>query len=146
MSVVNSFSVVYMDEKRPASLLIEGLTDLSGMIFLPIVLLSAIAMGYIFTQPRKSKSNLEVEEAGGDEFVWDDDIVADGQNNLMTTMYGKMSAKALTLCALYTAQGIPSRTSPISSIPAFWACTSSPKPGTSTTTVVSVRKLITNTV
>ena len=108
MSVVNSFSVVYMDEKRPASLLIEGLTDLSGMIFLPIVLLSAIAMGYIFTQPRKSKSNLEVEEAGGDEFVWDDDIVADGQNNLMTTMYGKMSAKALTLCALYTAQGIPS--------------------------------------
>ena len=108
MSVVNSFSVVYMDEKRPASLLIEGLTDLSGMIFLPIVLLSAIAMGYIFTQPRKSKSNLEVEEAGGDEFVWDDDIGADGQNNLMTTMYGKMSAKALTLCALYTAQGIPS--------------------------------------
>ncbi len=108
MSAVNSFSVVYMDDNRPASLLIEGLTDLGGMIFLPVILLAAVAMGYIFTQPRKSKSNLEVEESGGDEFVWDDDVAIDGQNNLMTTMFGKMSAKALTLCALYTAQGIPS--------------------------------------
>ena len=108
MSVINSFSVVYMDDNRPASLLIEGLTDLGGMIFLPVILLAAVAMGYIFTQPRRSKSNLEVEESGGDEFVWDDDVAIDGQNNLMTTMYGKMSAKALTLCALYTAQGIPS--------------------------------------
>ena len=108
MSAVNSFSVVYLDETRPASLLVEGLTDLGGMIFLPIVLLAAVAMGYIFTQPRRSKSNLEVEESGGDEFVWDDDIVAAGQSNLMTTMFGGMSAKALTLCALYTAQGIPS--------------------------------------
>ena len=108
MSAVNSFSVVYLDETRPASLLIEGLTDLGGMIFLPIVLLAAVAMGYIFTQPRRSKSNLEVEESGGDEFVWDDDIVVAGQSNLMTTMFGGMSAKALTLCALYTAQGIPS--------------------------------------
>ena len=108
MSAVNSFSVVYLDETRPASLLIEGLTDLGGTIFLPIVLLAAIAMGYIFTQPRRSKSNLEVEESGGDEFVWDDDIDVTGQTNLMTTMFGGMSAKALTLCALYTAQGIPS--------------------------------------
>ena len=95
MSVINSFSVVYMDDNRPASLLIEGLTDLGGMIFLPVILLAAVAMGYIFTQPRRSKSNLEVEESGGDEFVWDDDVAIDGQNNLMTTMYGKMSAKRL---------------------------------------------------
>ena len=108
MSAVNSFSVVYMDEKRPASLLIEGLTDLSGIIFLPVVLLAAVAMGYIFTQPRRSKSNLEVEESGGDEFVWDDDIAVEGQANLMTTMFAGMSVKAWTLCALYTAQGIPS--------------------------------------
>jgi subtilisin family serine protease/MFS family permease len=108
MSAVNSFSVVYMDEKRPASLLIEGLTDLGGMIFLPVILLAAIAMGYIFTQPRRSESNLEVEESGGDDFVWDDDVVTANQNNLMTTMFGPFTAKALTLCALYTAQGIPS--------------------------------------
>ena len=108
MSAVNSFSVVYMDEKRPASLLIEGLTDLGGMIFLPIIILAAIAMGYIFTQPRRSESNLEVEESGSDDFVWDDDVVTANQNNLMTTMFGPFTAKALTLCALYTAQGIPS--------------------------------------
>ncbi len=108
MSAVNSFSVVYLDEPRPASLLVEGLTDLGGMIFLPIVLLAAVAMGYIFTQPRRSKSNLEVEESGGDEFVWDENIEVEAQTNLMTTMFAGMSAKAWTLCALYTAQGIPS--------------------------------------
>ena len=44
MSVINSFSVVYMDDNRPASLLIEGLTDLGGMVFLPVILLAAVAM------------------------------------------------------------------------------------------------------
>ena len=96
MSAVSSFSVVYLNENRPSNVLLEGLTDVSGMIFLPVILLSMAATGYIFTQKRRSESNLEVEESGGDEFVWDDDVAIDGQNNLMTTMYGKMSAKALT--------------------------------------------------
>ena len=108
MSAVSSFSVVYLDENRPASLLLEGLTDLAGMLFLPIILLSMAATGYIFTQKRRSESNVEVEEAGDDEFIWEDEGDAAGQPNLMTTMFAGMSAKALTLCSLYVAQGIPS--------------------------------------
>ena len=108
MSAVNSFSVVYLDENRPFSVWLEDLTDVSGMLFLPFILLSMAATGYIFTQKRRSESNLEVEESGGDDFVWDDEVDVAGQTNLMTSMFGGMSAKALTLCALYTAQGIPS--------------------------------------
>ena len=108
MSAVSSFSVVYLDENRPSSLLLEGLTDLAGGLFLPVILLSMAATGYIFTQKRRSESNVEVEEAGDDEFVWEDEGSVAGQANLMTTMFGGMSAKALTLCSLYVAQGIPS--------------------------------------
>ena len=108
MSAVSSFSVIYLNENRPSSVLLEGLTDIAGMIFLPIILLAIAATGYIFTQSRKSESNLEVEESGGDDFVWEDEADIAGQTNLMTTMFGALSAKALTLCALYTAQGIPS--------------------------------------
>jgi len=108
MSAVNSFSVVYLNENRPSSIWLGGLTDVSGMLFLPFILLSMAATGYIFTQKRRSKSNLEVEESGGDDFIWDDEVDVAGQTNLMTSMFGGMSAKALTLCALYTAQGIPS--------------------------------------
>ena len=109
MSAVSSFSVVYLNENKPSSLLLEGLTDLAGGIFLPVILLSMAATGYIFTQKRRSKSNVEVEEAGDDEFVWEDEGDAAGQTNLMTTVFfGGMSAKALTLCSLYVAQGIPS--------------------------------------
>ena len=108
MSAVNSFSVVLLDEYSLVTSINEGLSSINALVFFPAIILAAIAMGYIFTQPRKSESNLEVEESGGDEFVWDDDGDLEGQNNLMTTMFGAMSAKALTLCALYTAQGIPS--------------------------------------
>ena len=108
MSAVSSFSVVYLNENRPSNVLLEGLTDVSGMIFLPIILLSMAATGYIFTQKRRSESNLEVEESGGDDFVWEDEADIAGQTNLMTTTYGALSAKALTLCSLYVAQGIPS--------------------------------------
>ncbi len=109
MSAVNSFSVVLLDEYSLVTSINEGLSSINALFFFPAIILAAIAMGYIFTQPRKSESNLEVEESGGDEFVWDDDIAIEGQNNLMTTMFGGvMSAKALTLCALYTAQGVPS--------------------------------------
>ena len=108
MSAVSSFSVVYLNENRPSNVLLEGLTDVSGMIFLPVILLSMAATGYIFTQKRRSESNVEVEEAGDDEFVWEDEGDASGQPNLMTTMFAGVSAKAFTLCSLYVAQGIPS--------------------------------------
>jgi|TARA_B110000495_G_scaffold203628_1_gene228335 subtilisin family serine protease/MFS family permease len=108
MSAVNSFSVVLLDEYSLVTSINEGLSSINALFFFPAIILAAIAMGYIFTQPRKSKSNLEVEESGEDEFVWDNDVVIEGQNNLMTTMFGAISAKTLTLCALYTAQGIPS--------------------------------------
>ena len=108
MSAVNSFSVVLLDEYSLVTSINEGLSSINALFFFPAIILAAIAMGYIFTQPRKSESNLEVEESGGDEFVWDDDIAVEGQNNLMTTMFGSVSAKSLTLCALYTAQGVPS--------------------------------------
>ena len=52
MSAVSSFSVVYLDENRPSSLLLEGLTDLAGGLFLPVILLSMAATGYIFTQKK----------------------------------------------------------------------------------------------
>ena len=109
MSAVSSFSVVYLNENKPSSTLLTGLTNITGGIFLPVILLSMAATGYIFTQKRRSESNVEVEEAGDDEFVWEDEGDASGQPNLMTTMFfGGMSAKALTLCSLYVAQGIPS--------------------------------------
>jgi subtilisin family serine protease/MFS family permease len=108
MSAVNSFSVVLLDEYSLVTSINEGLSSINALFFFPAIILAAIAMGYIFTQPRKSESNLEVEESGGDEFVWDDDVAVEGQNNLMTTMFGSVSAKSLTLCALYTAQGVPS--------------------------------------
>ena len=109
MSAVSSFSVVYLNENKPSSTLLAGLTNIAGGIFLPVILLSMAATGYIFTQKRRSESNLEVEEASDDEFVWEDEGDASGQSNLMTTMFfGGMSAKALTLCSLYVAQGIPS--------------------------------------
>ena len=109
MSAVSSFSVVYLNENKPSSALLAGLTDLAGGIFLPVILLSMAATGYIFTQKRRSESNVEVEESVDDEFVWEDEGDAAGQPNLMTTMFfGGMSAKALTLCSLYVAQGIPS--------------------------------------
>ena len=107
MSAVNSFSVTLLDEYNLITS-VSGLSSINALVFFPAIILAAIAMGYIFTQPRKSESNLEVEESGGDEFVWDDDVDVAGQNNLMTTMFGRISAKSLTLCALYTAQGVPS--------------------------------------
>lgn len=107
MSAVNSFSVTLLDEYNLITS-VSGLSSINALFFFPAIILAAIAMGYIFTQPRKSESNLEVEESGGDEFIWDNDVAIEGQNNLMTTMFGKMSAKSLTLCALYTAQGVPS--------------------------------------
>ena len=108
MSAVNSFSVVLLDEYSLVTSINEGLSSINALYFFPAIILAAIAMGYIFTQPRKSESNLEVEESSGDEFIWDEEDGIGVQNNLMTTMFGRISAKSLTLCALYTAQGVPS--------------------------------------
>ena len=58
---------------------------------------------YIFRQPRRSESNVEVEASGADEIVWDDGTLPD-QLSLTTDW----NTRALSLCALYTAQGIPS--------------------------------------
>ena len=58
---------------------------------------------YIFRQPRRSESNVEVEASGADEIVWDDSTLPD-QLSLTTDW----NTRALSLCALYTAQGIPS--------------------------------------
>jgi MFS family permease len=58
---------------------------------------------YIFRQPRRSESNVEVEASGADEIVWDSDTLPD-QLSLTTDW----NTRALSLCALYTAQGIPS--------------------------------------
>ena len=58
---------------------------------------------YIFRQPRRSESNVEVEASGAEEIVWDDGTLPD-QLSLTTDW----NTRALSLCALYTAQGIPS--------------------------------------
>tara|TARA_Y100000590_G_scaffold84113_1_gene93826 strand:- start:51 stop:1826 length:1776 start_codon:yes stop_codon:yes gene_type:complete len=103
MSAVNSFSVVLLDDFGSALLLKEGGINLSGIIFAPFIIVAMLMTAYIFRQPRRSESNVEVEESGSDDIVWDDDILPD-QLSLTTDW----NFRAISLCALYTAQGIPS--------------------------------------
>ncbi|MEC8875655.1 MAG: S8 family serine peptidase, partial [Candidatus Thermoplasmatota archaeon] len=103
MSAVNSFSVVLSDEFGSALLVPEGLWDLSGIIFAPFIIVAMLMTAYIFRQPRRSESNVEVEASGTDEIVWDGDALPD-QLSLTTDW----NTRALSLCALYLAQGIPS--------------------------------------
>ena len=103
MSAVNSFSVVLSDEFGSALLVPEGLWDLSGIIFAPFIIVAMLMTAYIFRQPRRSESNVEVEASGADEIVWDGATLPD-QLSLTTDW----NTRALSLCALYLAQGIPS--------------------------------------
>ena len=102
MSAVNSFSVILLDEYSFTTLITQGLTDIRGLFFLPFILIAIGMTMYIFRQNRKSESNVEVEASGDDDFVWDD--AASDQLSLTTNW----TARAISLCALYTAQGIPS--------------------------------------
>ena len=102
MSAVNSFSVVLLDDFGSALLIKEGGIDLSGIIFAPFIIVAMLMTAYIFRQPRRSESNIEVEESGSDDIVWDDDVP--DQLSLTTDW----NTRALSLCALYLAQGIPS--------------------------------------
>ena len=103
MSAVNSFSVVLSDDFGSALLIPEGGIDVSGIIFAPFIIVAMLMTAYIFRQPRRSESNVEVEESGSDDIVWDDDVLPD-QLSLTTDW----NYRAISLCALYTAQGIPS--------------------------------------
>ena len=74
----------------------------SGLIFLPFIIVALGMTFYIFQQPRRSETGLEVEESSVEEtIVWDDD-----SDQLSFTTNWKL--RATSLCALYTAQGIPS--------------------------------------
>ena len=103
MSGVNSFSVILLDEYGFTALVPQGLVSLSGIWFAPFIIVAMLMTAYIFRQPRRSKSNVEVEASGAEEIVWDDDTLPD-QLSLTTSW----NARAISLCALYTAQGIPS--------------------------------------
>lgn len=103
MSAVNSFSVILLDEYGVTALVPQGLVSLSGIWFAPFIIVAMLMTAYIFRQPRRSKSNVEVEASGAEEIVWDDDTLPD-QLSLTTSW----NARAISLCALYTAQGIPS--------------------------------------
>ena len=103
MSAVNSFSVILLDEYGFTALVPQGLVSLSGIWFAPFIIVAMLMTAYIFRQPRRSKSNVEVEASGAEEIVWDDDTLPD-QLSLTTSW----NARAISLCALYTAQGIPS--------------------------------------
>ena len=103
MSAVNSFSVVLLDDFGSALLFKEGGINLSGIVFAPFIIVAMLMTAYIFRQPRRSESNVEVEESGSDDIVWDGDTLPD-QLSLTTDW----NFRAISLCALYTAQGIPS--------------------------------------
>jgi len=102
MSAVNSVSVVLLDEYGFVAISQSGLTSIPGLVFLPFILVAMAMTAFVFRQPRRSESNVEVEESGGDDFVWDDSV--SDQLSLTTNW----NARAISLCALYTAQGIPS--------------------------------------
>jgi|TARA_B110000263_G_scaffold176361_1_gene154124 subtilisin family serine protease/MFS family permease len=102
MSAVNSFSVILLDEYDFVNLISQGLTNIRGLFFLPFIIIAIGMTWYIFRQNRKSESNVEVEASGDDDFVWDDTV--SDQLSLTTSW----TARAISLCALYTAQGIPS--------------------------------------
>jgi len=104
MSAVNSFSVVLLDDFGSALLAKEGGINLSGIIFAPFIIVAMLMTAYVFRQPRRSESNVEVEESGTDDIVWDDDELLPDQLSLTTDW----NCRAISLCALYTAQGIPS--------------------------------------
>jgi len=102
MSAISSISVVLLDEYGSVALIPQGLTNIPGIFFLPFILMAIGMTAFIFRQTRRSEINLEIEESGGDDFVWDDSIP--DQLSLTTSW----NARAISLCALYTAQGIPS--------------------------------------
>ena len=102
MSAVNSFSVVLLDDFGSTLLVPQGGINLSGLVFAPFIIVAMLMTAYIFRQPRRSESNVEVEASGTDEIVWDDTLP--DQLSLTTDW----NTRALSLCALYTAQGIPS--------------------------------------
>ena len=103
MSAVNSFSVVLLDDFGSTLLGPLGGINLSGLVFAPFIIVAMLMTAYIFRQPRRSESNVEIEESGTDDIVWDDDILPE-QLSLTTDW----NFRAISLCALYTAQGIPS--------------------------------------
>jgi hypothetical protein len=72
------------------------------LVFAPFIIVAMLMTAYVFRQPRRSESNVEVEASGADEIVWDD--TSADQLSLTTDW----NTRALSLCALYTAQGIPS--------------------------------------
>jgi len=102
MSAVNSFSVVLLDDFGSSLLVPQGGISLSGLVFAPFIIVAMLMTAYVFRQPRRSESNVEVEASGADEIVWDD--TSADQLSLTTDW----NTRALSLCALYTAQGIPS--------------------------------------
>ncbi|HIA97862.1 MAG TPA: MFS transporter, partial [Marine Group III euryarchaeote] len=103
MSAVNSFSVILLDEYGFTALVPQGLVSLSGIWFAPFIIVAMLMTYNVFRQPRRSESNVEIEASGAEEIVWDTDTLPD-QLSLTTDW----NARALSLCALYLAQGIPS--------------------------------------
>ena len=82
-----------------------GNGEINELIFLPFIWLAIAMMYYLFGQERMSRSDVEIEEEGTIE---EGEIVEAGWGEKGFSLTTNWNFKAITLCALYVAQGIPS--------------------------------------
>ena len=84
----------------------SGKKQINELLFLPFIWLSIAMTYYIFSQKRLSKTNLKIEEESTEIDEGEKVEAGWGEEGFSLTTNWKF--RAITLCSLYVAQGIPS--------------------------------------